>query len=76
MNSILHFLKSHGIVWNYMAELFVRRRALIIPEKRVLYVVSTMLTRIDVHVGPHKRRNWIFTHVGLICSCAQYCARD
>ncbi len=28
-------------------------------------MVSTMLTRIDVHVRPHKRRNWIFTHVGL-----------
>ena len=34
-------------------------KALIIPEKRVVYVVSWP-TRIDV--GPHKR---IFTHVGL-----------
>ena len=32
-----------------------------------MYVVRalwlTRITRIDV--GPHKRRNWIFTHVGL-----------
>ncbi len=46
------------------------RRALIIlileksiPEKRVLYVRGTRLTRIDADLT--KRRNCIFTHVGL-----------
>ncbi len=44
----------------------ILRRALIIPEKRVVYVVSIVATRIIRIPGdPHKRRNWIFTHVGL-----------
>ncbi len=51
-------LQGRGIVCKKL----ILRRALIIQEKRVLYVVSwiTRITRIDV--GPHKR---ILTHVGL-----------
>ncbi len=41
---------------------YILRLALIIQEKRVLYVRGR-ITRIDADLT--KRRNWIFTHVGL-----------
>ncbi len=44
----------------------ILRRALIIPEKRVVYVVSIVAYQdYQDRCRHHKRRNWIFTHVGL-----------
>ncbi len=51
---------------NYKAEalsIIILRRALIIPEKRVVYVVR--IVAYQDRCRPHKRRNRIFTHVGL-----------
>ncbi len=52
-------LQGRGIV-------YILRRALIIPEKRVVYVVSIVACQdYQDRCRPHKRRNWIFTHAGL-----------
>ncbi len=48
---------------------YILRRALIIPEKRVVYVVS--IVAYQDRCRPHKRRNWIFTHVGLSAHARQ-----
>ena len=63
-------LQGRGIV-------YILRRALIIPEKRVVYVVSIVAYQdYQDRCRPHKRRNWIFTHVGLSAHAHNnYCAR-
>ncbi len=49
---------------------YILRRALIIPEKRVVYVVSI------VAYQDYQDRNWMFRHTrGTECACAQYCAK-
>ncbi len=66
MSEVLSPLKKKGV--NYKAEalsIIILRRALIIPEKRVMYVVSIVAYHYQDRCRPHKRRNWIFTHVGL-----------
>ncbi len=52
-------MQGRGIV-------YILRRALIIPEKRVTHVVSIVAYQdYQDRCRPHKRRNWIFTHEGL-----------
>ncbi len=55
---------------NYKAEAW---RALIIPEKRVVYVVSIVAYQdYQDRRRPHKRKNWICTHVGLSAHAHNY----
>ncbi len=48
---------------NFSGAVITSITVLIIPEKRVVYVVS--IVDYQDRCRPHKRRNWIVTHVGL-----------
>ncbi len=65
-------LQGRGIV-------YILRQALIIPEKRVVYVVSIVAYQdyqdYQDRRRPHKRRKLDFHTRGTECACAQYCAR-
>ncbi len=71
-------VQGRGIV--YILRRALIRRALIIPEKRVVYVVHVSIVAYQDYQDrcrPHKKKKLEIGNCtrGTECECAQYCAR-